>query len=317
VWQQQQQQLRPAARQRAVLGGCAEAHAPLVLSRVHPCHSAAQRSIPPPPASLQYAESVIAAAKEAGAEQLVLVAAAPSGIAAGTGGARGGFSLFGGARPATSSGGDERLSRAEQAAAASGMGYLCIRAAGLDRWAACTGPARPWSACRRVRRAQQRRRTISSPAPRRRPNPTRPDPTRPRRVTDRYSDTNNVVVGRAGSLPPSLAVSGAQVAGVLAAALQQAAPRRGYVLEVGASGGAPYPDLESALGDLLAQIDSERPDEPEPELARAAAGLFGGLGTLRFKAAAPREQEEEEEEVGVGLCCWCCAGPGANRHAPA
>lgn len=70
------------------------------------------------------------------------------------------------------------------------------------------------------------------------------------RTSDRYAESNNIVIGQAGSLPASLAVSGPQVAEVLAAALQQAQPRKGYTVEVAASGDAPPEDVSALLGQV-------------------------------------------------------------------
>jgi hypothetical protein len=82
---------------------------------------------------------VVAAAQEAAAEQLVLVAPPGGGTAQSTG-----FSLFG--APKAPAKGSAQAGRSEQLVAGSGIGYVCIRASGLDRWAQLLVHARVWSA---------------------------------------------------------------------------------------------------------------------------------------------------------------------------
>jgi hypothetical protein len=76
--------------------------------------------------ALQYVAAVVAAAQEAVAEQLVLVTPPGGGTAQSTG-----FSLFGAPKGPAGAGG--QASRSQQLVAGSGIGYVCIRASGLDR----------------------------------------------------------------------------------------------------------------------------------------------------------------------------------------
>ncbi len=98
-------------------------HHPCAAPPLQPCSAHS-----PPIASplLQYVAAIVASAQEAAAEQLVLVTSPGAAAAAPTG-----FSLFGAPKAAPSTGG-AKAGPSEQLVSESGLGYVCIRAAGLE-----------------------------------------------------------------------------------------------------------------------------------------------------------------------------------------